>query len=317
MVAPKPETVDAVKAWLQDAGLTPTTISPAGDWLSVSVPVSKANELFDADFSVFKNTASGESAIRTMQYSIPTDLEGHLDFVHPTIAYAAILLDTTIDIDKDASIIRFPVTASFPVVSAPIKVSNSTIEPLAVNCSPNAVTPACIQSLYGIPTTPATQSSNVLGVSGFLQQFANSADLAVSEMVSIYSPILIDMRRASYGNSAQTSAPPRRSPSRLWTEDRTHKVGHKLVSKPWVPSSPLFVCTLLISILIQNLDIQYTIGLATGVPTTFISVGPSNNDGLSGFLDIINNLLAQSNPPQVLTTSYGADETGLPASIGK
>lgn len=89
------------------------------------------------------------------------------------------------------------------------------------------------------------------------------------------------------------------------------------MSKPCVPSSLLFVCTLLISFMIQNLDIQYTIGLATGVPTTFISVGPNNNDGLSGFLDIINNLLAQSNPPQVLTTSYGADETGLPSSIGK
>lgn len=66
-----------------------------------------------------------------------------------------------------------------------------------------------------------------------------------------------------------------------------------------------------------NLDIQYTVGVASGVPVTFISVGPDNNDGLSGFLDIINFLLAQNNPPRVLTTSYNADETGLAASVAK
>ena len=61
--------------------------------------------------------------------------------------------------------------------------------------------------------------------------------------------------------------------------------------------------------MIQNLDIQYTVGVATNVPTTFISVGEQNQDGdLGGFLDIINFLLKQDNPPLVLTTSFGFDE---------
>ena len=60
----------------------------------------------------------------------------------------------------------------------------------------------------------------------------------------------------------------------------------------------------------QNLDIQYTVGLASNVPTTFISVGEDSNDGdLGGFLDIINFLLGESAPPQVLTTSYGENES--------
>ena len=58
----------------------------------------------------------------------------------------------------------------------------------------------------------------------------------------------------------------------------------------------------------QDLDTQYTIGVATGVPTIFISCGENNKDGLSGFLDQINFLLGQTNPPQVLTTSYGQNE---------
>lgn len=49
----------------------------------------------------------------------------------------------------------------------------------------------------------------------------------------------------------------------------------------------------------QNLDIQYTVGVASGVPNTFVSVGDNNEDGLDGFLDEINQLLSLSNPPQV------------------
>ena len=70
-------------------------------------------------------------------------------------------------------------------------------------------------------------------------------------------------------------------------------------------------------VLLQNLDIQYTIGVATGVPTTFISVGSQTRDGLSGFLDMINLLLGQSNPPPVLTTSYGFNEPALSSSAAK
>ena len=58
-----------------------------------------------------------------------------------------------------------------------------------------------------------------------------------------------------------------------------------------------------------NLDIQYTVGLATGVPTVFISVGEQYQDGnLEGFLDVINFLLDEDTPPYVVTTSYGQDE---------
>ena len=59
---------------MSNNNITAQTISPAGDWLTVSVPVSKANELFDADFSVYTHAESGKSVIRTMNYSIPTEL---------------------------------------------------------------------------------------------------------------------------------------------------------------------------------------------------------------------------------------------------
>jgi tripeptidyl-peptidase I len=54
--------------------------------------------------------------------------------------------------------------------------SNVTTAAVPASCA-TTVTPSCLQALYGIPKTPATQSSNTLGVSGFIDQFANKADL--------------------------------------------------------------------------------------------------------------------------------------------
>lgn len=85
--APTSETQQAVNAWLSENGITATALNPAGDWLSFSVPVSQANELFDADFTVFTHESTGKQAVRTLSYSIPADLQGHIDFVHPTTVY--------------------------------------------------------------------------------------------------------------------------------------------------------------------------------------------------------------------------------------
>lgn len=81
---PDQASVDAVNAFLESNGVNATVLSPAGDWLGFSVPVSKANEMFDADFAIFKHTDTGAESIRTLSYSIPSSLQGHLDIVHPT-----------------------------------------------------------------------------------------------------------------------------------------------------------------------------------------------------------------------------------------
>ena len=56
-----------------------------------------------------------------------------------------------------------------------------------------------------------------------------------------------------------------------------------------------------------NLDIQYTVGLALGVPVTFISNG-NVQDFPTALLDTATFLDGVSNPPSVVTTSYGDNE---------
>lgn len=90
-VAPSSDTTSAVNEWLSANGLKASPISPAGDILSFSIPVSQANTLFDAAFSVFTHEATGKQAIRTLSYSLPSVLTNHIQFVHPTTACGSLM----------------------------------------------------------------------------------------------------------------------------------------------------------------------------------------------------------------------------------
>lgn len=91
-VAPTQETVDKVQAFLSANGLSSAPVSPAGDWIAVNMTVSQANDLFATQFSTFTHVSSSTNSIRTLEYSIPSDLAGHLDFVHPTITCVSLLV---------------------------------------------------------------------------------------------------------------------------------------------------------------------------------------------------------------------------------
>ncbi|KAI0823279.1 peptidase S8/S53 domain-containing protein [Trametes gibbosa] len=133
----------------------------------------------------------------------------------------------------------------------------------------NGVTPSCLQRLYNIPSTPATAANNSLVVSGFDVEAASMADLAD----------FLSQLRPGYTNGSFA----------VQTIDDGSNSGPGTAE--------------------ASLDTQYTVGVATNVPTTFLSVGQDNEDGsLAGFLDIINALLDEDQPPLVLTTSFGFDE---------
>ncbi|EKM56142.1 uncharacterized protein PHACADRAFT_145272 [Phanerochaete carnosa HHB-10118-sp] len=262
LVAPSTESITAVNAWLQQAGVNATTMTPAGDWLSISVPVSKANSLFDADFAVYTHSETGQQAVRTMEYSVPHALQGHVDFVHPTVSF------------PNPSSAKSFVTAPRPLGRSANLTARDT------PCTPLSVTPNCVQTLYNIPSTKATQSSNQLGVSGFLNEFVNEIDL--NTFLGKFRPDLGDTGFAVASLDGGSDS------------EQEGQAG-----------------------LEASLDIQYTVGVASGVPVTFISVGEKNQDGLSGFLDIVNFLLNEPNPPQVLSTSYGNNEPLMPLSLVK
>ncbi|KAJ7930918.1 family S53 protease [Mycena leptocephala] len=135
-------------------------------------------------------------------------------------------------------------------------------------------TPACLQAKYGIPTTSATQSSNTLTVTGF--QFNNPSVFLTQTFLNFLRPD--KTFNVNFGTRFVAGA------SNLTSE------GNSEVS----------------------LDMEYTMGLATDVPVTFLGIGPATAtpaDFPSLLLEGFGVLLNDTNPPQVVSTSYGADES--------
>ncbi|KAI0635010.1 subtilisin-like protein [Trametes polyzona] len=260
-IAPKSKTLTAVNGWLEDNGLAARPLSHAGDWLAVDVPVAKANELFNTNFSLFRHTATGADTVRTLEYSLPNVLQGHVDLVHPTISFPVPVVQSSL------SRHAIPVTAR-DVVSRGLE-----------SVCGNGTIPACLQQLYDIPLTPAVNKDLQLGVTGF---FGNSAHYDwLQTFLETYRP---DMDPAT-------------NFSVFGIDGGDNDQNFPSVSE-------------------GELDIQYTVGLATGVPVTYYFVGIQNQDGdLNGFLDEANVLLGLDQPPQVLTTSYGFQESTLPFAL--
>ncbi|KAJ4467466.1 subtilisin-like protein [Lentinula edodes] len=262
--APTTETVQAVTEWLTSFNITSTPITPAGDWIKFDVPVSTANQLLQAEFSIFNHTESGQTSVRTLAYSIPSDLQAHVKVVHPTTSFNGPLRG------------RSPITAISAARFTPEFEKRAT-----VNCNAT-ITPACLQTLYSIPTTQVSSSTkSSIGVAAFSGQNANTKDLAT---------FLKDFR------------PDLPSTTTFTTELFDSATNSQTGSQAGVEA---------------NLDIQYTVGLVNGIPAVFEDIGSKTQDGADdGFLDSINDLLAQSSPPLVFSTSYGFDvESDLSLSL--
>lgn len=57
--------------------------------------------------------------------------------------------------------------------------SGSASTNASADCDIDLVTPACLQSLYNIPSAPANGSQNHLAVTGYIEQWPQEADLRV------------------------------------------------------------------------------------------------------------------------------------------
>ncbi|KAF8322236.1 subtilisin-like protein [Clavulina sp. PMI_390] len=257
---PSTEATDAVNSWLDSHGVTSEKITPAGDWISVTVPVSKAEEMLNTQYDVYTHS-SGAEVIRTLEVSLPHSVASVVKAIHPSTSF-----------NGPTKGGRSPV----------YEVKARSVEERAAQatCS-TSMTPACLQALYNIPTTAATNKSNSMGVTGYGDQYANQADLTLflkKYRTDMSSSTAFTLTSVDGGTNSQTA-------SQAGVE--------------------------------ANLDIQYTVGLATNVPAYFVSVGDNTKDGADeGFLDTINALLGETAPPLALSTSYGLDvESDLSLSL--
>ena len=171
--APHPDSIRIVNEWLISHGIDPTDNSArrskAGDWVIVTVAVGQAERVLGTKYHTYKHSKSGEEIVRTLSYSLPKELHSHIDLVAPTTYFG------TLRSMKTTSVLEPETSGKNPTFASPAS-------PLYCNA---AVTPKCLQSMYKTIDYVPEAKSNVLGVAGYLNEFANYADLQVGQTISL------------------------------------------------------------------------------------------------------------------------------------
>ncbi|KAJ7620287.1 subtilisin-like protein [Roridomyces roridus] len=258
-VEPSSATLAAFHSFASANGISASSASPHGDWVSITVPVSKANALFQAQYQTYSHPSLAKPVTRTLSISLPVELAGHVDAIFPSTSF---------------SNPRTPHAApsELGTKGKPSFTSCDSSDPHGV------MTPNCLQALYGIPLTPASRQDNRILVTGYGARSPSRESLA--EFLTEYRP------------------------------DISNKTGFNLIrlGNGTFTSTGLFDITTFET----DIDIQHTVGIATGVPVEFLSVGKDNADA---FLDTITFVEGLQDPPSVMTSSYGFDESSLGATI--
>jgi tripeptidyl-peptidase-1 len=153
-VQPPSSAVAAFQAFALANHITSTTISPAGEWVEFTTTIARANAIFAASYQTYKHADTSATLTRTLAYSLPDALVGHVDTVLPTTSF-------------DAPDVRLAPIPMAPRAAGVPASCNSTI------------TPKCLEALYQFPSTPARDLKNTLLVTAYQGQYAEQADLSV------------------------------------------------------------------------------------------------------------------------------------------
>ncbi|KAJ7908380.1 subtilisin-like protein [Mycena leptocephala] len=263
-VAPSTDAVNAFNAFTSANGLKSSVISPYGEWVSVSLPVSKANQLFGAKFTNFTHTDLPAPIIRTLSVSLPSELANFVQVVHPTTAF-------TTPKARLGQSIRIDIPNRRRDATAPAECDTSNPN--------NSITPACLLALYNIPSTPATQQTNALLVTGYEDEWAEIDDLQA--FMKQFRPDLPSGANQTFLRLAIDGGTNPQFPNSAGTE--------------------------------AQLDIEYTAGVASNVPLQFLTVG--GFDFPTALLDTTTFIAGSPQPPTVMTTSYGDLESNFGPSL--
>lgn len=162
-VAPHADSVEIVDAWLAHHEIdTKSEVkrSVSGQTLSLKLPVGRAEKLLGTTYSVYKRIGTGETVVRTLDYSLPRALLDHVTVVTPTTYFSSIK-----PADAPQLVKRMP----------------EPLAPLKRDSTCDFISPACVAQRYNTTSyvPQAADKGNSLAVIGFHNDGARHSDLAV------------------------------------------------------------------------------------------------------------------------------------------
>lgn len=156
-VAPTKANIDAVTKWLADSGIN-ASAAPNG-YVAITVTASKAKELLNADYAVYKNDKDGRSTLRTTSYSLPQSVHDAIDMVQPTTMFS--------DLGVSKSLIKQMV----PAEDAPVSARDTSI------CATERFSASCLKENYNIKGYTPAKNKTTFGITGFLGEVYSPTDL--------------------------------------------------------------------------------------------------------------------------------------------
>jgi tripeptidyl-peptidase-1 len=278
LVAPHPESISAVDAWLSTFGVTEDDFSrsPARDWITLKVPIRLAEKMLDTTFHVWEHVKSGDSLVRTTSYSLPNHLHSHVDLIQPTTMFARFKPEKS-DIFK---VVPLPEIENNEVAKIVDAASGVTVD---ASCN-QVITITCLQQLYNAVGFTPSQADNSIGITGYLEQFANKQDLQ---------SFFKDQRPDAVNSTFKVV-----SVKGGLNNQTLDEAGDE-----------------------ANLDVQFAFGISHPIaPTFFTTAGRApfipdigeDTDFNEPYTDWLDFMLSHPNPPLAISTSYGDDEQTVP-----
>ncbi|KAH8832840.1 peptidase S8/S53 domain-containing protein [Flagelloscypha sp. PMI_526] len=272
LTAPHPDSLEVFHDWLSFHDIDASTLkteSTGGDTFTIRVSVAQAESMLDAKYAFYHHEASDDYVLRTMSYSLPKALSGHVDLVTPTTYFGTTKAMAKGAITQD----DIPAIESDPF--APVAIDAA----VPTSCN-TVITPACLIGLYNLTGyVPQAADKNKLGVAGYLEEYANHADLATFA-TKFVSGKALNFSTITVNGGKDDQSDPGANLDIQYTVGLTYPTPNIYYS---TGGSPPF-----------NPDSQ--------TPT-------NTNEPYEAFLLF---LLNQTTIPQVLTTSYGDDEQTVP-----
>lgn len=288
LVKPSKDTTDLVHEWLDDNGVDSLDLeySPAGDWISVSLPVNTIEQLLQTEYAVFKHREDGSYLVRTPEWSLPQHLHDHIETVQPTNSF----FRTQKQAVHMKPSLGGPVTAKFPATTDP---------KVAAACNTSNVTPLCLRTFYGtVDYKPKVPGKNQIGLADYLNESNNRSDafsfLQKFRPEAAQSAFSFKVDVIANGSNEQTQETP---------EELEAGKGQEGNLDAQTILSHVFPTPL--------------IAYATGGKPPFKVAATTPVDTNEPYLTWINYVLKQHSVPQVISTSYGDDEQTVPFSYAK
>ncbi|KAF8322649.1 subtilisin-like protein [Clavulina sp. PMI_390] len=134
-----------------------------------NIPLATAERLLSTKYGLYKNRKTGDEIVRTLQYSLPRDIFEDIEWVQPTNYFGSVKAHRRTSHLESLS------------ASRPSDIIGSNlIAQDGADASTN-ITLSILQDLYNltnnVPSSALAKAGNMLGIAGYLEQYANLADL--------------------------------------------------------------------------------------------------------------------------------------------